>query len=231
MAATVNQQLALVRNPLLNAYVSSLGRAIAAVSGRPSLNYRFYIINSEAVNAFALPGGHIYVTRGLIARTRSGPELAGVLSPQALVSLLDAALHRGTLTPTALDAALARFSGCRHVAALRNAVALADGRAESPHETLTRLLLLPVLPGLVPQVRLRDAGGRVIARLDLGEEELRLAVEADGRRGHAGDAMAAKDRRRDGVARRLGWTTERVTWHEVRCEQEQTRRRIAATAA
>jgi beta-barrel assembly-enhancing protease len=80
MAATVNQQLSLVRNPLLNAYVSSLGRAIAAVSGRPGLHYQFYIINSETVNAFALPGGHVYVTRGLIERTRSGPELAGVLA-------------------------------------------------------------------------------------------------------------------------------------------------------
>jgi beta-barrel assembly-enhancing protease len=80
MAATVNQQLSLVRNPLLNAYVSSLGRAIAAVSGRPNLDYHFYIINSEAVNAFALPGGHVYITRGLIARTSSGPELAGVLA-------------------------------------------------------------------------------------------------------------------------------------------------------
>jgi predicted Zn-dependent protease len=80
MAATVNGQIALVRNPLLNAYVSSLGRAIAAVSARPDLNYQFYIINSATVNAFALPGGHVYVTRGLIQRTRSGSELAGVLA-------------------------------------------------------------------------------------------------------------------------------------------------------
>lgn len=80
MAATVNGQIPLVRNPLLNAYVSSLGRAIAAVSGRPNLDYRFYIVNSGQVNAFALPGGHIYVTRGLIERTESGGELAGVLA-------------------------------------------------------------------------------------------------------------------------------------------------------
>jgi predicted Zn-dependent protease len=80
MASTVNKQLALVRNPLLNAYVSSLGRALASVSDRPELDYQFYVINSEAVNAFALPGGHVYVTRGLIERTRSGPELAGILA-------------------------------------------------------------------------------------------------------------------------------------------------------
>jgi beta-barrel assembly-enhancing protease len=80
MAATINTQVPLVRNPLLNAYVSSLGRSIAAVSGRPDLDYRFYIVNSAQVNAFALPGGHIYITRGLIERTSNGSELAGVLA-------------------------------------------------------------------------------------------------------------------------------------------------------
>ena len=80
MAGSINSQIALIRNPLLNAYVSTLGTAIASVSGRPELDYRFYIVNSAGVNAFALPGGHIYVTRGLIERTRTGPELAGILA-------------------------------------------------------------------------------------------------------------------------------------------------------
>lgn len=80
MAATVNAQIPFVRNPVLNAYVGSLGEAIAAVGGRPDLDYRFYIIDSQTVNAFALPGGHVYVTRGLLERTESGNELAGVLA-------------------------------------------------------------------------------------------------------------------------------------------------------
>lgn len=80
MASTVNRQIALVQNPLLNRYISSIGNALAAVSDRPELDYHFYLINSRTVNAFALPGGHIYVTRGLIERTRTGQELAGVLA-------------------------------------------------------------------------------------------------------------------------------------------------------
>lgn len=80
MAAQVTQQLPLVEDPLLNAYVRRLGMLLARESARPRLEYEFYIINSAMVNAFALPGGHIYLTRGLIERTRNGSELAGVLA-------------------------------------------------------------------------------------------------------------------------------------------------------
>lgn len=114
--------------------------------------------------------------------------------------------------------------------ALRTAVRLADGRAESPHETLTRLVLQPHLPGLVPQHRLRDDGGRVLARFDLGDPTLRLAVEADGRAGHEGPAMAARDRRRDRACDARGWRTERVVWFETRCRQEALVRRVLQAA-
>lgn len=80
MAGEINTQLPLIRDPLLNVYLSRLGDNLAEVSGRSKLEYRFYLVNSEMVNAFALPGGHIYITRGLIERTRSGAELAGVLA-------------------------------------------------------------------------------------------------------------------------------------------------------
>lgn len=80
MSAEINAQLPLVEDPLLQAYVDRLGNRLAEVSERPEVGYRFYIINTEMVNAFALPGGHVYLTRGLIERTRNGPELAGVLA-------------------------------------------------------------------------------------------------------------------------------------------------------
>jgi predicted Zn-dependent protease len=80
MAGEINAQLPLIRDPLLNVYLSRLGENLAEVSGRSGLEYRFYLVDSEMVNAFALPGGHIYITRGLIERTRSGAELAGVLA-------------------------------------------------------------------------------------------------------------------------------------------------------
>src|SRR5690606_16631162 len=80
MAAEVNRQLPLARDPLLNAYLGQLGGTLAEVSGRPAIDYHFYLINSAVVNAFALPGGHIYVTRGLVEHTRNGAELAGVIA-------------------------------------------------------------------------------------------------------------------------------------------------------
>jgi beta-barrel assembly-enhancing protease len=80
MAADINRQIPLVREPLLTHYVSTVGNSLARVSDRPALDYNFYIINSAMVNAFALPGGHIYVTRGLLERTETGKELAGVLA-------------------------------------------------------------------------------------------------------------------------------------------------------
>jgi hypothetical protein len=100
-------------------------------------------------------------------------------------------------------------------------VSAADGRAESPAETLVRLLLLPDLPGLVPQVRVLD-GRRVLARFDLADEELMLAVEADGRRGHAGEVMAAKDRARDATHRTAG--LDHRAGHLVRAAPSSARR-------
>jgi predicted Zn-dependent protease len=80
MAADVNAQLPLVHDPVLNAYVTNLGRLLAKESSRPRLDYHFYVINSAGVNAFALPGGYVYLTRGLIERTGKGSELAAVLA-------------------------------------------------------------------------------------------------------------------------------------------------------
>ena len=80
LAADINPHLPLIEDPLLHAYVRTLGSRIAEVSERPDVEYRFYLIDTDAVNAFALPGGHVYVTRGLVARTEEGREFAGVLA-------------------------------------------------------------------------------------------------------------------------------------------------------
>jgi predicted Zn-dependent protease len=80
IAAQINTQIPLVQDAPLNHYVADLGRMLARRSARPDVPYRFYIVDTEGVNAFALPGGHIYVNRGLIERTRNVSELAGVLA-------------------------------------------------------------------------------------------------------------------------------------------------------
>jgi len=63
----------------LQAYVQRIGEALAARSHRANLVYRFTVLDSDQVNAFALPGGYIYVTRGLLAYMNSEAELAAVL--------------------------------------------------------------------------------------------------------------------------------------------------------
>jgi beta-barrel assembly-enhancing protease len=78
-AAEINRQLPLVTDGSANSYINQIGDQIAR-SGRRGINYTFYIVNSDVVNAFAVPGGYIYVNRGLIERTRNLSELAGVLA-------------------------------------------------------------------------------------------------------------------------------------------------------
>lgn len=66
-------------NPELGAYVADLGARLAAASERPDLNFTFTILDSQVVNAFALPGGYVYVSRGLLALANNEAELAGVI--------------------------------------------------------------------------------------------------------------------------------------------------------
>ncbi len=66
-------------NPALQAYVREVGRRLAERSHRPGLVYHFTVLDSPVVNAFALPGGYVFVTRGLLAYLNDEAELAGVL--------------------------------------------------------------------------------------------------------------------------------------------------------
>lgn len=158
-------------------------------------------------------------------------DCAGLLSTEAVVCALDHALHRGSITAVELAGAVDRRAWCAGAVALRAATSLADARAESPAETLARLLLHPVLPRLEPQHRLRDDGGRVVARFDLGDERLRLAVEADGKAGHAGARMAAKDQRRDRSSEAKGWRTVRLVWWDLRRRPDGAQREVLTAAA
>ncbi|MES2626719.1 MAG: M48 family metalloprotease [Pseudomonadota bacterium] len=63
----------------LQAYVDSVGKKMAAISHRPELEYVFTIIDSSDINAFALPGGYVYINRGLLAYLTTEAQLAAVL--------------------------------------------------------------------------------------------------------------------------------------------------------
>lgn len=66
-------------DPRVRAYVEGIGRQLARVSEQPSLPFTFTVLNSDVVNAFALPGGYVYVTTGLMALANNEAELAGVI--------------------------------------------------------------------------------------------------------------------------------------------------------
>ncbi len=77
--ANVVKSMGVYDNPQLQAYVSGIGNALAKNTERPDVTYKFTVLDSPMVNAFALPGGYVYVTRGLLALANSEAELAGVI--------------------------------------------------------------------------------------------------------------------------------------------------------
>lgn len=78
-AEQINSQLPIVTDAPVSSYIQELGSQIARGTSRADLDWHFYVINTPQVNAFALPGGYIYVNRGLIESTRDLSELAGTL--------------------------------------------------------------------------------------------------------------------------------------------------------
>jgi predicted Zn-dependent protease len=77
--AQVGPSYGLYEDPILERYVAGLGAAIATRGERPSLPWSFKVVDDPTVNAFALPGGFIYVTRGLLGHIASEAQLVAVL--------------------------------------------------------------------------------------------------------------------------------------------------------
>lgn len=73
------KQAPIYQNERLQAYVEQVGQRLAAISHRPDLEYHFTIIDSPDINAFALPGGYVYINRGLLTLLTSEDQLAAVL--------------------------------------------------------------------------------------------------------------------------------------------------------
>jgi predicted Zn-dependent protease len=76
----VQQQGGFYRDPELEEYVQGVGMRIARVSHRPTLKYRYRVLNSSVPNAFALPGGYIVINRGLLVGLKNEAEMAAVLA-------------------------------------------------------------------------------------------------------------------------------------------------------
>jgi predicted Zn-dependent protease len=87
-ATQVEQQLPMVTDPEVAGYLTTFATSLAAPSDEQNREWRFRAVDAEEINAFALPGGFVYVNRGLIERASSASELAGVLGHEIAHVLL-----------------------------------------------------------------------------------------------------------------------------------------------
>jgi predicted Zn-dependent protease len=78
-AAAIESQLDILDDTAATAWLARLGARLTTVADDASRDWHFYLVNDTTVNAFAVPGGHIFVHRGLIERAETYSELAGVL--------------------------------------------------------------------------------------------------------------------------------------------------------
>ena len=88
VAAQVEREAPMVTDPAVAAYVTQLGTALATKSDDRNRDWSYRVVDAEVVNAFALPGGFVYVNRGLIERAGSTSEFAGVLGHEIAHVLL-----------------------------------------------------------------------------------------------------------------------------------------------
>jgi predicted Zn-dependent protease len=126
-SAEIIKDMPLYEDPELAKRVQEIGEQVAANSHRPELIYRFAVLDSTDVNAFALPGGYIYITRGLLAYLNTEAELAAVLGHEiGHVTARHSVRQHSTATATGLVAAvLGAASGIQGADSLANMVGTA----------------------------------------------------------------------------------------------------------
>lgn len=119
IAANLLGAAPLVPDAALQTYVNRIGKWLAMHSERPGLAWHFGVLDTDSVNAFATPGGYVFITRGLLLQMRDESELAGVLAHE-----ISHVVERHALE-TMRKGAFAEFAGDTLGQALRN-----EGSAE-----------------------------------------------------------------------------------------------------
>ncbi len=88
LGAEVSQRIraryGVVQNQAVHRYVTLIGTALAQVSSRPGIAWKFIVLDTDAVNAFAAPGGFVHITKGALANLKTESELAGVLGHEII---------------------------------------------------------------------------------------------------------------------------------------------------
>lgn len=105
-AVQAEQQLPILNDNQVQAYVNRIGQRLAQNAGGPQFQYQFRVVNASDINAFALPGGYVYVNRGVLDQARNEGEVAGVLAHE----IAHVALRHGTHQASKAYAAQAGLS-------------------------------------------------------------------------------------------------------------------------
>ncbi|MFT4083421.1 MAG: hypothetical protein QM638_12620 [Nocardioides sp.] len=163
-----------------------------------------------------LPKEHVTVVGGMRVTTplRTAWDLGRVPWPNAAISAIDQMHRLGRYRPEEFNAGIEQFRGHRWVRTLRVVGPMADGRAESPPESILRILCRDCRVPVVPQLEVFDRG-RFVARLDLGNEELRFALEYDGLEWHSAPEALERDRNQRQDLAEQDWLLEIFTKEDL----------------
>ncbi|HNX42307.1 MAG TPA: M48 family metalloprotease [Candidatus Aminicenantes bacterium] len=121
---SISQEYGLYQDPLLTRYIERVGRRLVPHTHRPNLVYHFSVLDTPVINAFAAPGGYIYVTRGILALMNSEAEMAAVLGHElghvnarhSMRQMSNAILlNTGLLAASLINKKVARFAGLASV--------------------------------------------------------------------------------------------------------------------
>ncbi len=157
---------------------------------------------------------------------RTAWDLGRVRSRERAISAMDQMLRLPGFPLDAFLAGVERFRGERWVTTLRVLAPLADGRAESPPESILRLYWIDVgLPWPQPQLEIRRDGS-LVARVDLGNEDLGYVAEYYGEEFHTSDEQCVHDTGRVEVIERSGFVVDVFTKHNVFGPRRDAERRL-----
>jgi hypothetical protein len=166
------------------------------------------------VRRYELTEEEVCLARSMRATTpaRTAFDLGRRLPLESGVQYLDALMNASLLRAADVEVVARRHPGVRGLRQLRKTLNLADGGAESPYESLTRLLLIQNgFPRPQTQVRVYDERGRLFARIDIGWPEYRVGVDFEGRHHWTDPRQRDWDVDRFAKLPDLGWIDVRVT--------------------
>lgn len=212
----------------------SCGKPVAVCLGTAAALFGFDTEQPPGLHVLDPPGCALRSADGLTVHRRDGAPLVvhkgrratapawtaievarSLRRPRALATL-DAALRSGTCSRPELWRAALEQKGRRGIVAVRNLLALADARSESPMESEARLAMIDGgLPVPELQYEIVDGNGE-LRRLDFAWPDVRVAAEYDGLAWHSGPEAMVKDRRRHNALQDIGWVVVPIVFEDVR---------------